>query len=59
MDNMNEYLTSCCRVCLVAENVMVNLFDNVDKFNMTLSELLYECAQMKVSATVIDDTNLD
>lgn len=45
---MSVFLRSCCRICLAKEHIMIYLFDQVDEFDMTLSDLLETCVDVKV-----------
>lgn len=49
VEKLSDFLQNCCRVCLAIENEMVDSTNIVENFNKTIDELLFECADMKVS----------
>lgn len=44
-----EFLRSCCRVCLAVENEMVDTVNIVENFNKSIAQLLLECANIEVN----------
>lgn len=52
IEKLSDFLQSCCRVCLVIENEMVDSTNIVENFNKTIDQLLFECADMKVSLRI-------
>lgn len=44
-----EFMENCCRVCLSVENEMVESSNIVENFNKTIDQLLFECANLKVT----------
>lgn len=49
IEKLSDFLQNCCRVCLAIENGMVDSANIVENFNKTIDQLLFECADMKVS----------
>lgn len=49
IEKLSDFLQNCCRVCLAIENEMVDSANIVENFNKTIDQLLFECADMKVS----------
>lgn len=47
---LTDFLTRCCRVCLSIESEMVDSSNVVENFNKTIDQLLFECANLKVSS---------
>lgn len=45
---MSEILSSACRICLSNAYIMMDVFDEVSDFNMTLSEMIEMCGDLKV-----------
>lgn len=44
-----EFMKNCCRVCLSVENEMLESSNIVENFNKTIDQLLFECANLKVT----------
>lgn len=54
---LEEFLHSCCRVCLAVESNMINSLDIIENFNKTIDEMLCDCADMKVN--IISNPNFN
>lgn len=48
VEKAQEFLRSCCRVCLTVENEMVDTVNIVENFNKSIAQLLLECADIQV-----------
>lgn len=51
VEKAQEFLRSCCRVCLTVENEMVDTVNIVENFNKSIAQLLLECADIQVFAS--------
>lgn len=49
VDKLSDFLKNCCRVCLSVENEMIDSSNIVENFNKSIDQLLFECANLKVS----------
>lgn len=47
-ENLDDVVTSFCRVCLNVENVMIDTSNTIEDFDKSIDELLFDCANMKV-----------
>lgn len=52
VEQLNDFLKNCCRVCLSVENEMVESSNIVENFNKTIDQLLFECANLKVNQQI-------
>lgn len=48
-EKLDDFLISCCRVCLNIENVMVDSTHTIENFTKSIDELLFDCGNMKVN----------
>lgn len=52
VEKAQEFLRTCCRVCLAVEHEMVDTVNIVENFNKSIAELLLECADIQVKPSV-------
>lgn len=45
---MDDFLNSCCRICLAVEHTMISTFDRIEDFDLAINELLLDCVNIKV-----------
>lgn len=52
VEKAQEFLRTCCRVCLAVEHEMVDTVNIVENFNKSIAQLLLECADIQVKLTI-------